>query len=188
MDSTSVSLLQRLRQPDQESAWQRFVDLYAPLIFRWGQTQGLNGTDALDLVQEVMATLVVKLPEFEYDPKQRFRGWLKTVTVNTARNMLRRESSRPTTSIDQTIDSVAVADSADLFEESEYCSFLAKQALRLMQTEFQERTWKACWKHVADGRTAADVGQELNISANAVHIAKCRVMRRLREELNGLLE
>jgi len=95
MDSTSISLLGRLRLPNQEAAWKRFVDLYAPMIFNWGGTQGLNSTDAADLVQEVMTVLVTKLPEFEYDPQLRFRGWLRIVTVNTSRNMIRRKSSQP---------------------------------------------------------------------------------------------
>ena len=50
MDSTSVSLLQRLRQSDQEAACQRFVDLYAPLIFHWGKNQGLTPIDSTDLL------------------------------------------------------------------------------------------------------------------------------------------
>ena len=84
MNSTSVSLLRRLRQSDQEDAWQRFVDLYAPLIYHWGRNQGLSAGDASDLVQEVMVILVTKLPDFEYDPSKRFRGWLRTVTLNAA--------------------------------------------------------------------------------------------------------
>ena len=55
MDSTSVSLLRRLRSDDREAAWERFVDLYAPLIYHWGKIQGLNPTDTADLVQEVLA-------------------------------------------------------------------------------------------------------------------------------------
>lgn len=188
MDSTSVSLLRRLRQPNQDAAWQRFVDLYAPLVFHWGRSQGLNTTDASDLVQEVMAVLISKLPEFEYDPTKRFRGWLRTVTVNKARDFQRRESARPDTGIDETIQAATVTTGDDLFEEQEYRAFLVGRALSLMRAEFQEQTWQACWKHVAEGRKASDVAREMGVTANAVHIAKCRVMRRLREELDGLME
>ena len=79
MESTSISLLERLRKTNQDAAWQRFVDLYAPLIYHWARHQGLNATDAADLVQDVLAMLIAKLPEFNYDPTQRFRGWLRTV-------------------------------------------------------------------------------------------------------------
>lgn len=188
MDSTSVSLLQRLRQPDQEAAWQRFVDLYAPLIFFWGRGQGLSATDSADLVQEVLAILVAKLPEFEYDPKRRFRGWLRTVTINKANDLHRQNSARPSSGHEKTIQSVTVANNVDLFDEAEYRTYLIRRVRQLMKAEFEPQTWQACWKHVTEGRSAADVGRELGISANAVRVAKCRVLRRLREELEGLLD
>ena len=188
MDSTSVSLLRRLRQPDQEAAWQRFVDLYAPLIFHWGRNQGLNTTDASELVQEVLTILVTKLPEFEYDPSKRFRGWLRTVTVNKARDFHRRESTRPSSGVDETIQAATVANGVDLFDEAEYQSFLVNRALNTMRTEFPDHAWQACWKLVVEGQSAAQVAQELGISENSIYVSKCRIMRRLREELAGLMD
>lgn len=40
-ESTSIALLNRLKSPDADMAWQRFVDLYGPLIFYWGRQRGL---------------------------------------------------------------------------------------------------------------------------------------------------
>ncbi len=188
MHSTSISLLRRLREPSPEAAWQRFVDLYAPLIFHWGRHEGLNATDVADLVQDVLAILVTKLPEFEYDPTQRFRGWLRTVTVNKARDFHRRNTARPSTGNEETIQRVAVVDASDPFEEAEYRNYLIKRALELMQSEFRDPTWQACWKHVVEGRKAAEVAQELGISVNMVYLAKSRILGRLREELDGLLD
>ena len=188
MDSTSVSLLRRLNSQQHEIAWERFVELYAPLIFHWGKGHGLTPTDAAELVQEVLTVLVAKLPEFQYDPKRRFRGWLRTVTVNKANDFHRRNAARPDSGHEETVLSVAVASNVDLFGEAEYRQFLVRRALELMQTDFQEQTWRACWLHVVDGRSAADVAKELGISPNAVRVAKCRVLRRLREELQGLID
>jgi RNA polymerase sigma-70 factor (ECF subfamily) len=75
-----------------------------------------------------------------------------------------------------------------LFDEAEYRARLVARALELMQAEFQPTTWKACWELVVAGRPAADVARELGISENAVHLAKGRVLRRLRKELEGLLD
>ena len=187
MDSTSVSLLRRLRQTDQQAAWQRFVDLYAPLIFHWGRSQGLTATDASDLVQEVMAVLVVKLPEFEYDPQQRFRGWLRTVTVNKARDLQRRQAARPASPLDSSNVPESV-NGVDLFEEAEYRSFLVNRALITMKAEFPEHSWQACWKLIVEDRKAAEVAQEMGISENSIYVAKSRILRRLREELAGLVD
>ena len=188
MDSTSLSLLRRLRQSDEPDDWQRFVDLYAPLIFHWGRQQGLDGTDAADLVQEVMTILVTKLADFEYDPAHRFRGWLRTVAVNKARDFHRRKKTRPGTGHDETIDAIAVVNGVDLFEESEYRAFLANRALAIMKAEFPEHTWQACWRVVVEGEAVADVAVDLGVTENAIYVAKCRILRRLREELDGLLE
>ena len=162
MDSTSLSLLRRLRQTDHEAAWERFVELYAPLIFHWGRRQGLNPTDATDLVQDVMATLVAKLPEFEFDPTKRFRGWLRTVTVNKAKDVHRRNSLQPSSGAEDTIQHVSVSIDLDLFEESEYRTFLVQRALELMQAEFRDESWQACWMHVVEGLKAAEVADKLS--------------------------
>src|SRR4029077_11151073 len=73
MLSTSASLLERLRRPNEEAAWNRFVDLYAPLLRIWAGRFGLQASDADDLVQEVFATLLRDLPRFVYRLPKRFR-------------------------------------------------------------------------------------------------------------------
>jgi RNA polymerase sigma-70 factor, ECF subfamily len=74
MESTSSSLLLRLRQPGEQASWQRFVDLYTPLLYFWACRMGLSSADAADLVQDVFVTLVQKLPQFEYDSGKSFRA------------------------------------------------------------------------------------------------------------------
>src|SRR5262245_1478691 len=53
MDTTSVSLLERLRRPGAHEAWARFVHLYTPLLYYWARRLGLREEDAADLVQDV---------------------------------------------------------------------------------------------------------------------------------------
>ena len=90
MNSTHSSLLERLRRPTDEEAWDQFVRLYAPLLFHSAHEVGLQGPDAADLVQDVLVVLVRKLPDFQYDPRKSFRAWLRTVTLNKWRERLRR--------------------------------------------------------------------------------------------------
>ena len=188
MDSTSVNLLQRLREPQAESAWQTFVDLYAPLIFYWARQKGLGPTDAADLVQDVLAILVVKLPEFDYNADRRFRGWLRTITLNRANDLHRRKSVRPQTECDEILERLTVVDDSDLFIEAEYRSLVVHRALELLRPEFRETTWHASWMQIVDGRKASDVATQLGLPLNAVYLAKSRVLARLREELEGLLD
>lgn len=184
---TPISLLERLRQPNEQAAWERFVQLYTPLLAHWANRLGLLGQDAADLVQDVFMVLVQKLPEFRYDPSKRFRGWLWTVTVNKCRERHRQavliSQSERASSVE-----CAVPDAAELLSDQEYRQYITRRALELMQSEFQPTTWKAFWECVVNERSAAEVAEELGISENAVYLAKGRVLRHLRRELEGLLD
>lgn len=189
MLSTSVTLLQRVRRRDDHAAWERFVALYTPLLFRWAQRAGLAEADAGDLVQEVMILLLHELPTFEYDSRRNFRGWLKTVTINKCRERQRRRVLAA--GVGGEADPLAVLAGGDDLEEfwnAEYRQHLVGKALEIMRSEFEPKTWQACWEHAVHDKTAAAVGQELGMSEAAVYVAKSRVLRKLRQELAGLLE
>lgn len=187
MDPTPVSLLARLRAPGQPEAWARFVDLYTPLLYHWARRLGLGPDDAGDLVQDVFATLVERLPEFEYDPGRRFRGWLWTLTVNRFRERRRRARAAAATE-EQAAAPAEVPDATDELAEDEYRRYLTARAVRLMRADFHPDTWRAFWEHAVNDRPAADVAAELGTTPGAVYAAKARVLARLREELRGLLD
>jgi RNA polymerase sigma-70 factor (ECF subfamily) len=188
MTTTPGSLLERLRRPGDPAAWEHFVRLYTPLMHSWARRKlGLNGPDAADLVQDVFTVLVQRLPEFRYDPQKRFRGWLWTVTLNAARER-RRRPVLVSVSAAEPVSQAAEPDVADAVAEKEYRAYLTRRALELMRAEFRAATWTAFWETVVNGRLAADVARELGLTENAVYLAKGRVLRRLRVELDGLLD
>lgn len=190
MLTTSVTLLERVRQRDDQAAWERFVALYTPLLYRWAQRAGLADQDAADLAQDVLILLMKELPSFEYDTARgNFRGWLKTITINKCREMQRRRVPAAGAGGDRDpLQAIAGADGLEEFWDAEYRQHLVRKALEVMRAEFEPRTWKACWEHTVNEKTAAEVGQELGMSEAAVYVAKGRVLRRLRLELAGLLD
>jgi RNA polymerase sigma-70 factor (ECF subfamily) len=181
-------LLQRLRQPEQPDAWDRFARLYTPILLAWARRPqfGLQDADADDLVQDVLADLVRKLPEFTHDPRRKFRTWLRGVLRNKWADFWRRHGRVPPGGADGLAE-VASSPDADPAEAEEQ-QLLLRKALELMQTEFAPSTWRACWGTVAEGRAAADVAAELGMTENAVYIARSRVLRRLRRDLAGLID
>ena len=62
-----------------------------------------------------------------------------------------------------------------------------QRALAILEADFEPTTRQAYWQFVVCERPAAEVAAELGITVNAVYLAKVRVLRRLREELSGLL-
>lgn len=182
MEPTSASLIERVKRPDDAAAWERFVELYSPIMHYWAKKSGLNGADAADLVQDVFVLLVQKLPAFRYDPKRRFRGWLWTVTRNKLCERVRRAPAERGEHV--AVDEFAAPDLGDPLADQEYRQMLVGRALRLMKTDFTPRVWQACWASIVEGKSAAEVG----FSAGALCAAKFRVLSRLRRELAGLWE
>lgn len=186
MHTTPASLLQRLRHPEERQAWARFVDLYTPVLYTWACRLGMQESDAADLVQDVLVLLLKKLPEFTYDEHKSFRAWLRTVTLNKWRNKLRR--SVPVGGAGGSLSDVADPAAEESFWDQEYSQRVVARALEVMKVDFQPTTWKAFWECVAMDRPAADVAAELGLSVGAVYVAKCRLLTRLRQELEGLLD
>ena len=77
---TSTTLLRQLRDnPLDGAAWDRFVERYGLLVYRWCRHWGLQEADADDVSQNVLVELLRQMRSFTYDPSGSFRAWLRTV-------------------------------------------------------------------------------------------------------------
>lgn len=193
MAVTSATLLERLKDARDTDAWSRLVELYSPLIRVWAERLNVRGADADDLVQEVMAVVVRRFPEFVHPEKPgAFRGWLRAIAANCARTMWRSRKVNPVAPGGTDFGSylARLEDPADDFArewERQHDLHITRKLLDRIKPDFESRTWEMFARFVIDGLSAEEVAAELSTSANAVYIAKSRVMSRLREEAGGLL-
>jgi RNA polymerase sigma-70 factor (ECF subfamily) len=187
---TSASLLQRVRARSN-AGWERLVQLYTPLLRTWVGRHVREPEDVNDIVQQVFTVVVAKLPEFVHNGRPgAFRHWLRTITVNHLRAFWR--SRRPLAGqaaaealLDQLED--PASDPSRQWDR-EHDVYLARKLLEYVEPEFRPATWRAFHGLVLDGLPPEAVAAELGLSANAVLIAKSRVLRRLRQEAEGLLD
>ena len=85
--------LQNDKPRPRELAWQQFHDKYGPIIAAFARHCGGSPQDIDDIVQDVMLGFFQTSPKFEYDPaKGRFRGYLKTATINVIRNRMGKKA------------------------------------------------------------------------------------------------
>lgn len=182
--ATSPSLLDRLRGPDRAAAWDRFARLYTPVLDRWAARLGVPAADRPDLLQDVFVSLLGALPAFTPDPGRSFRAWLYAVLANKWRDHARKRRPGP---LADGSGGPAVPDPAAEYDEAEYRAVLVGRAARLIETDFRPEAWAAFRATAIDGRPAAEVAAELGMTANAVYLARARVLARLRQELAGLL-
>ena len=194
MEKTSLSLLVRLRCSPESENWNRLVDLYAPLLRAWLRKYDVQDSDADDLAQEVLLAVSKDLGKFEHGGQPgSFRGWLKAILVNRLRKFWRARDRRPQARGDSDIDArlAQLDDPASEMSQiwnRQHDQYVLRQLLALVEPHFTPNTWTAFCRVTLEGADPGVVAEEMGISRNAVIIAKCRVLSRLRQESEGLIE
>ncbi len=184
---TPASLLYRLRQPEDVTAWVRFVDLYTPLMFHWAQKLGQQESDCADLVQDVFLILWRKLPEFKYDSEKSFHAWLKTIFLNRYRSRMRKRSSATMNSPSSDED-FSIADFSDRLADDDDTRYLIRQAFRLIEAEFSVQQQQVFRNYVLQEQPPDQVSKEFGISLGTVYGIKSKILSRLRQELQQILD
>lgn len=193
MQETSLSLLGQLKQSRDELLWQRLLELYAPLLERWLRQYGVQASDADDLLQEVLLAVSAELPKFDHNGRPgAFRSWLRVTLVHRLRNHWRQTGRRPLTG-----DSEAARRLAELEDPGtaltqiwnrQHDRHVLARLLERIEPQFSSTTWQAFSRTALEGQRPARVADELDISLNAVFIAKSRVLSQLRQEAEGLVD
>lgn len=189
---TRPSLLVRIRDAGDRAAWLQFVDLYAPLVYRFARKRGLQDADAADLTQDVLQAVAGASRRLEYDPARgTFRGWLFTVARNRLHNFLLRQQRyaafQGQAESSGLLDGrpAPAPDEEELWEQ-EYRQRLFDWAAEQVRGHFQDATWEAFWRTAVEGQPPREVARALGLSVGAVYIAKSRVLTRLREQIQDI--
>ncbi|HLW67558.1 MAG TPA: sigma-70 family RNA polymerase sigma factor [Gemmataceae bacterium] len=185
MMETSLTWLGRLAGDPTDRDWKRLLEVYGPLLRGWLVRSGVPAADHDDLIQEVLIVVVAHVADFEHRGPGAFRAWLRGILANHTRKFFRTRSENPSVDLDAVAD--PHSELGKLWDR-EHDEHLAVRALKMVQNDFAPATWLAFRRQVIDGRPPSEVARELDLSLNAVILAKSRVLKRLRSELQGLLE
>jgi RNA polymerase sigma-70 factor (ECF subfamily) len=154
---------------------------------------GVRGSDADDLMQDVLTVVVRRFPEFVHpDRPGAFRGWLRAIAANCARDAWRAKRVAPKAPGGTDFGSylARLEDPADDLSrewDREHDVYVTRRLLERIKVDFEPKTWDLFQQFVLDGKPAEQVAEACGTSPNAVYIAKSRVLARLREEAGGLL-
>lgn len=191
---TSQTLLNKLKESTNDSAWNRFYGLYSPVILGFLRKRGLDQSSAEDILQETMCELVHCLPKFEYRPeKGRFSTYLCTIVRGTMSKRLRRikgieiplKDSPGSQKFD--IPDLYRPEFFDAFNEN-YKKKLMQKALSRVKKRVEPLTWKSFQLFVLDGKKSAnEVAAELGVQdRNSIYQHKKRMISLLRDEIKNL--
>ncbi len=191
---TSVSLLQRLAGDQQDAnAWQEFVTRYGGLVLHWARRWGLSGSDAQDVAQEVLLVLVRQIRSFRYDPQRRFRSWLKTIVMRTCTRLRQAElrsevNGKGGTLHARLLESIEARENLAHLLERFADREVLELAVQRVKRRVQPTTWAAFERLAIERRPGLVVARELGLKLSWIYVARHKVQRMLREELDKLEE
>lgn len=185
--STSSKLLSDVRQ-NHSNAWQQLAETYGPLIYGWCRKRGLQSQCSADIVQDVLMAVSRNVDRFSKASEMAsFRAWLWTITQNKIRDNHRKNSRTPVafggSDAQHAMGNVPTAVDAESCEEPGKVNQRTEAILDVLEEirkDFSEQTWNAFWLVTTENMTSSTVAKELEMSPNAVRLAKSRVLRRLR--------
>ena len=194
MVDTSASLLEQLQTRPSDQAWQRMVQIYDPMFRGWLKSYSVSAGDCDDLVQEILLVLMRKLPEFEYNGRPgSFRAWAKQVALNCVRRSWRTKQRAPLATGDsdflQQLNQLEDPHSQLSREwDRQHDRVVVQKLLHLIQANVEPQIWQAFSLHVVHGEPVAAVAERLGVKPGYVYVAKSRILSRLRELADGLVD
>jgi RNA polymerase sigma-70 factor (ECF subfamily) len=188
LPETRDSLLLQVRDPANRIAWEEFVELYRPVVYRVATARGLQDADALDLVQTVFVAIAGSLDRWEkLSPSTRFRHWLLRVAKNATINAItRRPFDSPlntqahTNTSDSLLECYPQPDrEAESICDLEYRRELYLRAAEQVRVDVQPDTWKAFELTTIGGFSNESAARELGKSLGTIYASRSRIMKRL---------
>ncbi len=194
---TRRSLIERLRDLDDQPSWREFFDTYWKLIYGAAVKAGLSDQEAEDVVQETVIGVARKMPDFHYDPTVcSFKGWLMHVTrcriVDRFRrrrppNVLLTIPAGPDTTADTALNLADPA--ASVLEEvwnDEWQKNIVDVAMERVRRQANPEHYQIFHLHAVKGLGVRDVAKLTGASLPKVYVTYHRVAKQVKQEVRRL--
>lgn len=198
--TTRGSLLNRLRDCQDQVGWRSFFELYWRLVYNVARQAGLSDAEAQDVVQNTFIYLARRMPRFEYSrDRGSFKSWLRVVTRSRIHEYFKSKRGQPLLSEPLPLDDELGADG----HEIEYFKDPTTDALdAVWQKEWEENLLHAAYRKIrakvgarqllifrlatVNQLPLGEVATQLGVSLAQVYLARHRVGKLLKAEIHKL--
>jgi RNA polymerase sigma-70 factor (ECF subfamily) len=182
---TTTQLLHELRERSEAPAWDALSQHFRPVIEHFALHLGLSHDQAQDAAQETLLAFVKAFRQGKYD---RDHGRLSAWLFGIARNTIRRQYSREARHNNPNALSDASTNEDFLKQtwETQWRRILLARCLTRVQQETDPAVYEAFRLYALEDQSAEQVARHLDISRNAVYIAKSRVLSHVRSLIQQL--
>jgi RNA polymerase sigma factor (sigma-70 family) len=200
---TRLSLIERLRDLDDQGSWQEFFDTYWKLIYCAAVKGGLADNEAEDVVQETIIGIARNMENFRYEPEVcSFKGWLMHVTRCRIIDHLRKIPSAkysfiPLGSdtktgeeqpIDREMSAFALASEREFEDvwDEEWKKNLLDAAMERVKRKISPEHYQIFFLHSVRGMLGRDIAELFGSSLAKVYVIRHRVARLIKREVRAL--
>ncbi len=186
---TTTMLLEGLADAGNNQAWTCFVGYFKPILVGFARKSGLNQQAAEDFAQQALMEFFKSYRTGNYDrAKGRLSHWLfgiaRKVLSQTFRKRRPEKSAtdlQRSTSDSQPLDSFADPAAAQDLWQQQWEKMVMQICMDRARGEFDEKSFAAFEMYALEELEPNEVAERLDISRNAVYIAKSRILSRVRE-------
>ena len=195
---TRASLLDRLRDWEDQAGWREFFNTYWKFIYSVAIRSGLSDQEAEDVVQETVLSVAKKMPDFVYDPTRcSFKGWLMHVTRLRIMDQLRRrqpafqqvpssdDDSRRTATVERVPDP-QVGAQQDAAWDDEWERNLVDAALERVKLRVRPDHYQIFHLSAVKGLKTGEVARMLQVSLGQVYLIRHRLAKEVKREVERL--
>lgn len=169
-------LIQQARQGDR-AAFGQLVRLHRDAVYRFAARWLADPDQALDVAQDVFVRAFNGLANYRGD--SRFRTWLFSITLNTARSVTRRQKRRGEVRIDTGAEFIASLTPPDA--RAARAEAFARAAAELANLPEKQRG--AVTLRVFEGLSFKEIGEIIGCSEGSARVNYHHGIQKLRETL-----
>ena len=195
---TRGTLLNRLKNWEDAASWRDFFDTYWRLIYGFAIQRGLTHEEAQDVVQETVVAVAKNIGTFKYDPKVcRFKSWLLGVTRSKIANQLAHRARQPAMAASAPSDDPGATpllnripdEQSGQWEQAwdeEWQKNLMEAAFNRVKRRVSIEQYQMFDLFVLKQWPARDVAKTLGVTVAHVYVAKHRIAKLIRKEVEAL--
>lgn len=136
------------------------------------------------MVQDVFLEIHQKIKNFNRSGDGSFREWLKNIIQANISSYNKKKFPNPV-SHEQLDREIGACFGRDWDEK--YVNEVFSKACKYIAVEFEPKSWEAFAKTHFEGTDPEVTAKELGLTSNAVYIARYRILKRLKEYIEDLI-
>jgi len=188
-DNTRHTLLQKIKDPNNENSWEEFVEYYSGYIYVIIRNFRVDIEDSEDLMQDVLIKVWKGIRQYDPEAKRsKFRTWLCSVIRNTVFNFLKSKSvrnSKQNVCYNDALEQMDLVNEAevDKIAEKEWQNYIANLAWKNIKNDLSPVNRDIFENSLKEGVSNSELAEKFSIAEASVRVYKMRVKKALSKEI-----